>query len=568
MTINKSFIWTLGISLILSLASLAGYHFDKSFNYRWLVLAGWLISCFLPLILWLKPKFKSLLANLLKFTLSEKLFLLSLVLLSSVLRFINLSSIPVPHGDEMRDTGLMPISIISGLQKDFFNYSGSIGQFFYVVSTIPHLLFGDTVFAARFNTALIGVLTIVVFYFFVRKFFHRRLAVISAILFCFYHVHLFFSRTEFLNNLDPFLAVLLSFSFLTIKRGSLPSYFIMGLISGFSLHFFTGIRAFDFSLLAFTILPEIFLFFKNIFVNKKVIYLPLISIFILLIGFTIGLGPTILNLKSPDFIASGGGHFLIGKPFLEWNLTDFKTTAIRYLNSLGAYVFLPIDFHYRWGGSFLTFPQNFFFLLGSFICFFRIRQKKYFLLGLMLLVTPFVNSALVDDLNFTHRLLSVLPAMILISALGIEALAKLIPPKRYRRVITGLLILIIVFQNLKLFFLDQVWKKSIDNSTQVSSLSAMAVKDLPSDIQLYFLSDINLNSRSIPSLKYILGNRSVIDVIENDNLSSLKIPFALIVPSWKYSEHNFREEIQSSKIEIKVYYNWEGGPLFYLFTGR
>ena len=86
-------------------------------------------------------------------------------------------------------------------------------------------------------SASIGILTVVVFYFFVRHLFNSKIAALASFFLSVSSWHVIISKTDYQTTLSIFLAVL-SFQFLWrgIKGGELINFLIAGLVSGLGLY--------------------------------------------------------------------------------------------------------------------------------------------------------------------------------------------------------------------------------------------------------------------------------------------------------------------------------------------
>ncbi len=517
----------IGLGFVLNTASILIYQ-QSGKSYYWTSLYIWFLAVAISFFPFLLDKLK-----LKDFKIDKKtLIIVFLLLISSFLpRIYKLSTVPIPHGDEIRDTGVVPGEIIAGNKRDFWEYTGSIGNLFYLVATLPHFMFTDPILKVRFLTAVVGVAYTVLLYFFSKRFFNEKVAILASFFIAFYHVSLQFSRTELLNNLDMLWAPsIVWFLLLAIKKNQY-SAFLLGLMCGFSLHFFTGIRS--------VIIVSISFYLVHQFFKRKLKYY-FKNLAFLVSGFFIGLGPTLVTALShpASFKAKGAGDFFTKTPLVLWSQDEVLLLLDRYLNSLGAYIYNPIDFHYRWGGPFLILPMSLFFLVGVLYLLMNIKQAKYKILILWLLVPPFFNSALTNGLTYTHRLLSTVPAMLIVAALGVQVFFRLMP-KKFKIAFIAIAVIFFGYQNLKLYFIDHVWRNTVDYHTRLSTQAGYYIRENNYQGKYIFLSSDNLTSESVPTLRYLAEDAEIEDVrpedLSLDSLAKNKQNF-IIIPEFKESE--------------------------------
>jgi len=421
-----------------------------------------------------------------------------------------LSEIPILGHDEARDAGLLPQSFLQGEIKDFFGHNVyGIPNTFIILTSIPHWLFGQTVFSVRILAAIFGSLTVILAYFLAKKFFDSKVGLITSLIMASYHVHLHFSRTEFLNLFDSFWACLVIWLLLVAIQSHLFFSLLLGLSLGFSLHFYQGIRA--------TVLFVGAYF--SIYLLKNFSSFSVKKFFSLTMGFLIGLGPTLLVIfiRPHQFWDTGNA----GKSFLDFyaqegvgGLIKFSTLLPnKIFTSLAAIIVEPIDFHYRYGGPFLILPLALFFIVGLIVLLKNFTKKESNILVFWILSVIFFNSVLPESVNFTHRLLSLVPALVIIAALGIYKTAVIFrKPALLSSLLIGALTLFVTIQNIKLYFFDSAWKRTISLNAKVATTAGFYTKQFDSEINFYFLNSSRMSWKSVPSWEYLSGEQKIIDL--------------------------------------------------------
>lgn len=494
------------LALILNLLAMGLYALDKDFSCRWWVLALWLLAILTPII----PLFFGFFRKKKKsfFNRSELLFLMVLVFLSAFLRLFYLEKIPLLSGDETRDAGFLPEAFLRGEIKDFFGYGVyGIPNLFFAFSSLPHLLFGHSVLAIRFWAAFFGVLTVVLTYFLAKKCFGAPAGRAAALLMAVYHVHLHFSRSEFLPLFDSFWSSLLAILLLnSLKEKRSPLF--LGIAMGLAFHFYQGIRA-------FLLLTAIYFLIWTLLAFRRSRPLLGLKIGYFLAGLFLGIGPSLVV-----FLTRFGEIFntgTAGKPlFLSLKPGEFlEILPFNLSRSLGSLVYYPLDFHYHYGGPFLSFPFNVFFILGAVFLLLKIKKKESNFLLLWILAVLTFNSAILADLNFAHRLLSVIPAIMIVTALGIVHFSRFLRFNQsviFSKIILTLIIAAFMFFNFKAYFLDAVWVKAIDTNTKVATIAGYYTASFSPETKFYFLNSSRMGWRSCPTWEYLAPQVQVRDV--------------------------------------------------------
>jgi len=442
--------------------------------------------------------------------------LIIIVILGIIVRFWSITSIPILTGDETRDAGILPQKIISGEIKDYFGFYAAINHGFFVLSSIPNLIVTDPILKVRLFSVIFGVLSIILIYILTKSIFHnKRLALISAIFLSTYHVHIHFSRSEFLNLFDSFYTLVIFISFnLLVKYWRISYVILLAVILGFGLHFYSGLRAI---ILLSSLTFLIFIIFKcNI--KNALVYLAVFSIF-----FMIALGPLsiVMATRTEEAKALGVSTSVFSE---NQSLNDnLSKLTINYKDSLLAYVKNPIDFHYNYGGPFIVYPFSIFFLIGIFLIVKRVTSPINFLILSSMLLIPFFNSAILTHINNTHRLLSLVPLIALVTSLGVEKIALIIEKVINKKAAIFLITLFCSYftiYNVHLYFYKSVWEKTLN----INDFRAWEAQKLINQLGnkktsiLFVGNDYMPSYKSIPSLEYLTQKFSMVDIMNNKHL--------------------------------------------------
>lgn len=555
---NFSSIFFILIGVLLNLLSIYLYWKDKNLTNQWLILFLWLVSIFISLIPLIFSIFDQ--SILLKSNKKEVLFLIVLIILSSVLRFYKIQTIPILNGDETRDAGLIPESFLKGEIKDFFGYGVyGISNMFFILTSIPHFLFGNTILAIRFFSAFFGILSVILVYFLNKKMFGKKMAIVSAILLSTYHVHLQFSRSEFINLFDSFWAPLIMIFLWQALKKEIYLSLVLAVILGLATHFYQGIRAVIFFCCLYFVIINVINYYRTR--NWRIYLIKIIHFFI---GLLLGLGPSvvILVLRRGEFFNTGTA----GRPFsFGQNSSMISDLINRFSHSFGSMIYYPIDFHYKYGGPFLTLPFNLFFIIGLILILKNIKQQKNQMCFFWLFAVVFFNSTILPNINFTHRLLSLVPILMTVTGLGIIKLTDLfsIWPK-LRNPITIVILLFFITINLKSYFIDSVWKKAYDLNTKTAVMAGYYYATFPSKKTFYFIISLRGSIfKDASTWIYLAPNRQVKDIpieqVKTKSFSHKETVF-IVVPE-NITDLKTIKEIYPSGLEKNHYFDQE-----FLFT--
>ncbi len=188
------------------------------------------------------------------------------------IRFYKLGENPVGFYRDEASTGYDAFSIMQTgrdqygtilplFARSFGDYDESLYRFLVVPSV---LLFGLNEFAVRLPAALIGLLTILVFYFLARAFVEEKIALIITFLLAVSPWHIMYSRVGFRAVLFPFFLCLGLFFFLEgLKRKKI--LVAAAIAFAFSLYTYSAARVFVPLFLVFLAA----LFFKDLKKHKK-----------------------------------------------------------------------------------------------------------------------------------------------------------------------------------------------------------------------------------------------------------------------------------------------------------
>lgn len=423
--------------------------------------------------------------------------LLLLIVFIFFTRFFLINQYPyIGLGDELRDAGLNALKIKQGLIKDFFDFGDyqGYGNFIPLISYFFIPFFKISPLIYRIPSALLGTGALILTYVMGYITGGRKTGVIAALLLTGSLLHLHYSRTELLVIADSFLSPLILLAVISAfyyKEG----FFLTGLIAGFSIHFYAGIRGLIAASLLYLIAAH-FIQLKTITCFKRIS----LGIILLGFGFIIGLGPTIARLKTANTYAQVGTTTLIfhNQEFRQKKFMD-KITYIGdlYKQSLLSYAFKPTnDFHFvyyqkRQKESLLPSPLNWLFIIGLIYIIAKQAQKKrlFQLLLSIIIIFPIFNEVLVNTIGFDHRLMSVMPVLMVITAIGVTYIFSLIKNSFLQNTFIGIFLIVYLSSQLYLFFIQRVSDYGFDRKEYLFQEMLEYIKTDTQHTMYYILYD-------------------------------------------------------------------------------
>jgi 4-amino-4-deoxy-L-arabinose transferase-like glycosyltransferase len=284
--------------------------------------------------------------------------------------------------------------------------------------------FGRTFLALRLPWAIVGSLMVVALYVLARACYGRRVAVIAGLLALGANTAIHFSRLGLNNNGDSmFITWVLAALWIAGATGSASAYAIAGFGLGFAQYFYFGTRAIPFVVLA-TLVVWLIADRRGTLRSWK-----------LLLGFAlvtlVTAGPLLGHwLRNPGSVSE---HLFLTMPFsdkmqqlsAQMGLPEWKLWWYQVRDSLLVFTAVPDRGTFYHPQQAMLHPaQGPIFLIGLLAVFARIKKPAYQGLVAWMLVVLTLGSVLITDAATFHRLLGVLPAAILVVAIGIDAGAE------------------------------------------------------------------------------------------------------------------------------------------------
>jgi hypothetical protein len=347
----------------------------------------------------------------------EFIALLILVVISISFRFYNLDLLPPGLYIDEAVNGVDTLKNIDNqVYKVFYSANNGREGLFINIQTLSVAIFGNNPWSLRVVSALIGSLTVLIFYFLLKELFSFRISYIASFLLATSFWHVLFSRTGFRAiSVSLFLVLAVFFYIKALKTGNLWKYSLSGIF--FGLGFYTY----------FTFRLSVFIF-----------------ILLILYNYTLFKTQSKIKVFKKNLLTFGLSFFIAFLPMLIFNLTSFETAnnrisqvlAINYENSFQTimrnfnYVLIMFlittdDYNLRHSlsnHSLLPLVLSFLFYIGIFYTLYYLIYKKdesqtlglkLFLIWFFVMQIPLIFA--VDGINNLRALSGICSVMLFIS---------------------------------------------------------------------------------------------------------------------------------------------------------
>jgi 4-amino-4-deoxy-L-arabinose transferase-like glycosyltransferase len=425
-------------------------------------------------------------------------------LLGLFLRLYHLSSIPVGfHADEA-NIGYNAYSLL----KTAHDKNGTFlplavdefGDFrpsgYHYVDIIPILLFGLNEFSTRLPSAIFGSLCIIVFFFLLKELFTKRIAFFAVLLLAVSPWHIVTSRATSESIIAMFFILLSIYYFLLFQKMEKVSFLIFSFFAAFVSFLFYHVARFFVP--AFYTSVILFLFCiktKRNIIKKSVIFCTAIiitSLSIIALGsgttrplaISIFNAPQTNNLLHEQIAEDGGQNILLTRIFHNKGqnyLSVFLGNYFQYFS--GDFLFikggLPKRYIVPWSGNMYLIEAPFLIVGLSFLIveFIKNRKLSYGIPFLWLFLGPIPGAFTFEDIPNIQRTIMMLPALLTITALGIDISLTYIFKKQKKIFLT--VIGIIFIYNITSFlhnyfhhsFTFQPWYRSYGEKELVTAVS-------------------------------------------------------------------------------------------------
>lgn len=440
-----------GLHIMLSLAANPGGW--KHWAQTWQLFLVWGIACLFVIAAILRLEPKPIRLKLPAWEPPDRRDMLIMALLFAgalLLRVPYLETIPMGVDPDEASLGLAAADAAEGLATDPFATGWATHptlQFF--VHGLFIRAFGRTFFALRVPWAIAGSLMVVALYALARTCWGRRVAAVAGLLALGSNTAIHFSRLGLNNNGDSlFVTWVLAALWIAGTTGSAWAYAAAGFGLGFAQYFYFGTRAIPFVVLATLIIWLIADWRGTLRAWKLLLGFALVTL--------VTAGPLFGHwLSHPGSISE---HLFLTMPFSDkmqqlsahLALPQWKLWWYQVRDSLLVFTATPDRGTFYHPQQAMLHPaQAPLFLIGLVAVLARIKKPANQGLVAWMLVILTLGSVLITDAATFHRLLGVLPAAILVVAIGVDAGAQKAAqvlgwtPKAAWRFATGIALLLI-----------------------------------------------------------------------------------------------------------------------------
>lgn len=439
----------------------------------------------------------------------------ALTLVALVLRVTALDSVPYTLGGDEAWHGLLARQVLAGQVRNPFTmgYMSMPTAFYWPLSWSLWLV-GDTVTGLRFPAALVGTITVPIFYLFARDLWGRRTALLSSIFVAAYDYHIHFSRLGANNVWDPLFVVLTLWALDRGLRGNagpaehgdgsqvgeqpqeLSSlryrhFLLAGLVMGLSTLFYTGARLLP-------LLVGIYVAFVWLQRRRQVAQLGLHVVLLVLAYVTVA-GPMLSYAQShPDeWNARLNQVGIIQSGWLEREpeLTGESTAHIlaeQFLKSAGAFHYFPD--RTAWYGAerpLLGFLAGAFAILGMAWAVAHWRDRRYFLVLIWFWSVIITGGMLTESPPSSQRLVIAIPAVALLVAFGLDRSVRLVCRlldigRTRENVVLGVLATILAMSSIYFYFVEFTPTRRYGSANgETATMMGHYLRELEGDTQAY-----------------------------------------------------------------------------------
>ncbi|MFN2160674.1 MAG: glycosyltransferase family 39 protein [Candidatus Promineifilaceae bacterium] len=382
-----------------------------------------------------------------------------LFLAALLVRTYDLANHPFILNGTEASLGLEALNVLSGAQNNPFGtgwLTNPTLPFFFLA--IPIRLLGPSALSLRLLSALVGAITVPVLFVIGQRLYGRGIGLAAAILLAGSHYHIHFSRSGLTNAWDALL-ILLALGLIAIawqqdSRHSRNTWLLAGSAVGLSAYLYTSSHLLPIMLF---LLGIILIIFDSATLKNQ--WRHIISLAAM--AFLIALPQILYYQSSPGVFMERANTLGILANQSGWLNQEVANTGLTQLQLLSTQFWraalafnATTDTSTSYGPlvPFLDFVFGLLAALGVILALFRLRQIRYGILVVWIAVMIIFAGALLLDPPNSHRLIAAMPAVSLLAATALGALARAFtkPARQYseegsaRSITAYLLILVMV----------------------------------------------------------------------------------------------------------------------------
>jgi len=436
-----------------------------------------------------------------------------------IIRFANVSNIPIVLSGDEASAGLNAVQFIDGILNNIFRVGwNSFPTFYFYIQSIPISILGQTTLAIRILSVVVGALTVGAVYLLIKEMFNEYAALLSALFLATLHYHNHFSRIGLNNIWDGFLfVVILGLLWYGWEKENRAAFLFAGFFLGLGQYFYVSGRTLFVFVPAWILLVGIFNWkkFKRNFASFLLLELVAIVTFYPLARYFI---------EYPnEFLAPMRRVSILG-PWMQSEVQITGTGPVRIIlqhigKSFMGYTHIPLQFWYKPFEPILRFVPATLFFLGLSSLVINIRQTRMVMLG-MWLVTIGVMGGLSESTPAAQRYVAVAPVLAIVVGYGLSLIVEELSKswKEHRRLFSLLAVVIMLVlgaDEIRFYFNDYTPDSDFGGvNSRVAQKMADYLEYKSDEFQVFFYGPPRMGYRSISSIPFLAPHIEGIDVYE------------------------------------------------------
>ncbi|MCB8961294.1 MAG: glycosyltransferase family 39 protein [Ardenticatenales bacterium] len=440
------------------------------------------------------------------------LLALGLFLVAFSVRFLQLTSLPAFINGDEANIGLDALRVVSGQPVSPFATGWLTNPTLplYFVA-LPLRLFGNTAFALRIWSPLIGALTVVALFLYGKWLWNRPVGLSAAILLLGSHFHLHYSRLGITNIWDPFL-LLLTFGTLALawRDGEEKPWLwpLAGFFAGLSMYWYTSSHLLPL-LLAGVLLSYLVWGRRALWARRRGLLAA--TLLALVVAW-----PQLLHYNSNPtaFMERANILGIFSSGWLRTEAINSGSSELAILWAQLKTAFLAFNYSldqstvYNPGTPLLRFWPALLFMVGLGLALAQSRALAYRLLVLWVGATMIFGAALLQGNPSSQRLLVAAPALALLAALPLNlfverVLAPLLPNENYKLGLLTLMVLVMAGLDISYYYGTYAAEPRFgDRNTEIAYEMASYMTTLEGDNTVYFFGAPTMFA-SFPTISFL-----------------------------------------------------------------
>lgn len=432
---------------------------------------------------------------------------LGLFLISTAIRVIAIEHIPpLLNGDEA-SAGLSAVSFLEGKTDNIFGVSWfSFPSFYFYLQSFFIRVYGQTTFAIRLPSALIGGLTVMSVYLVGKRMFSHRAGLLAGIFLAGSHFHNHFSRIALNNIFDAFWFLLaLGFLWDGWKHHKRSSFLIAGISFGLAQYFYASSR-FLLGIIPVWLIVAFVVERRRLVGNRS-------NLLVFLLAFVVVVLPLGLFYveKPDDFLAPFNrvetlGDWLENETVIQ-AASKGQIIADQLIASAKTFISKPSEVWYRPDIPILQPVSAGLFLGGLILLLFHLRQSRTYLL--LVWIGSFVLiGGMSIPVSAAQRYVAALPACALLIGFALDESANLLESvwEQRRKLLSAavvVLVLGIALADVNFYFFTYTPESDLGGlNTMVAQRLAEYLQD-QDDLQVAFFGQPRMGYYSINTTAYL-----------------------------------------------------------------